>query len=223
MGILDLLAPARCGACGRTGSSPCAGCIAAMRPAPPARKPPAGLDRCRAAIVYDGPARRLVAGLKYRNGRAALPWMVEALAPLADATPDVVTWIPAAPDHRRRRGFDQGQLLARALGRRLGVPARPLLRRLPGPAQTGRSLSARRAEGPRLAPRPGCRLDGLAVLVVDDVWTTGSSLSAAAAVLRRAGARRITAATIARTLLKGPLRDTEGSGDGNGEPLPPDR
>jgi predicted amidophosphoribosyltransferase len=106
--------------------------------------------------------------------------------------------VPAAAAHRRERGFDQGQLLARAVARKLpGVPARRLLDRQPGPAQTGRDR-AERLIGPTLALHRGARSTGTVVLL-DDVRTTGASLATGAAILRTAGAQRVVAATIAAT------------------------
>ncbi len=149
-------------------------------------------------MAYEGVGREVVARLKYRNARSALPWlaggMAEAVARRGTGGLDVVTWVPTTPERRRARGFDQGRLLATAMARRLAVPCRPLLRRLPGPPQTGASRAERLA-GPRLAvrrrPPPG-------VLLVDDVVTTGATLSTAAALLRAAGATHVAGAVAAR-------------------------
>lgn len=152
-----------------------------------------------AVAAYEGPARVLVAGVKYRQARAALPWLASALARVvrAEAGPvDAVTWAPTTPARRRARGFDHAELLARGVGRDLGLPVLALLARRPGTPQTGLP-AARRREGPVFAPsRRGVphRL-----LVVDDVVTTGATLQAAAAALRVAGARVVVAGTVART------------------------
>jgi predicted amidophosphoribosyltransferase len=140
-----------------------------------------------------------VARLKYRNARAVLPALANAIAALVDpATVDVVTWAPTSAARRRERGFDQARLLARAVARRLHRPCRSLLTRQPGPAQTGRPRRDRLA-GPTftIARNPPCR-----VLVVDDVVTTGATLIAAARVLKAAGAREVKGAAAARTPLK---------------------
>jgi predicted amidophosphoribosyltransferase len=157
------------------------------RPAPfPA---PAGIEACRALLAYEGAAREVVAQLKYRNARATASWLADGMAALvrpAEAT--VVTWAPTTAQRRRARGFDQAEVLARAVARRLGLPARPLLRRAPGPPQTGRTLLERRA-GPAFGSRrpvPGAR-----VLLVDDVVTTGATVAAAAGALRSAGAAAV--------------------------------
>jgi predicted amidophosphoribosyltransferase len=165
----------------------------------PALAPPAGVDRCHALLAYEGPSRELVARLKYRNERSALAWLARSMAGLVDAGGvDAVTWLPTTGARRRARGFDQAVLLARAVARRLDRPCLGLLRRLPGPAQTGRPAAARRA-GPRLH---AARASPGRVLLVDDVITTGSSVSAAAAALRGAGARQVVVLAAARTPLR---------------------
>jgi predicted amidophosphoribosyltransferase len=156
---------------------------------------------CRSLLAYEGPARRLVAGLKYRNDRAALGWLADQMADLLrPAATSVVTWVPTTGRRRRRRGFDQAELLARALSRRWGLPCRPLLVRGAGPAQTGRSLSDRLV-GVALAARGRGRRGSVpaAIVVVDDVTTTGATLRSAAAALRAGGATTIAAVTAAAT------------------------
>ncbi len=200
-----MLLAVRCAACDRPGPSPCPTCRAALRPPAPEVDPP-GLDGLVAALRYDGPARALVARVKYRNQRQALAWLADALAGGHREPPDrsrlgrsvVVTWAPTTDAHRRARGFDHGELLARGVARRLGVPCRPLLRRRPGPAQTGRAAVERRAGGPSFIVR-GRVPPGAVVVVVDDVVTTGATLRAASAALRAGGARSVVPAAVART------------------------
>jgi predicted amidophosphoribosyltransferase len=165
-----------------------------MRPAP-ALPPPPGVDACNAVLAYDGPARELVARLKYRNHRSALGGLAAAMAATVVDLPDVVTWVPTTPARRRQRGFDHAELLARAVARHLRRPCRALLGRGPGPPQTGRPLAERRA-GPVLVARGPV---AGRVLVVDDVVTSGATCAAAARALRRAGASAIDVVAAART------------------------
>ena len=191
-----MLLPTRCPVCEVTGPAPCARCRAELAPAPLLPLPP-GLDRVTAAFAYDGAARELVARLKYRNGRAAVAFIASALAETVDgARVDVVTWAPTTDERRRVRGYDHAELLARAVARRLRLPARGLLRRAPGRPQTGRRAHERRADPPSfVAPRrPPTR-----VLLVDDVTTTGTTLTAGARALRAAGATSVVAVVAART------------------------
>jgi predicted amidophosphoribosyltransferase len=177
-------------------------------------RPPVGVDRCRSVLVYEGAGRELVARLKYRNARSSLAWLASAMAALVAPGVgaggiDVVTWAPTSADRRRRRGFDQAELLARAVARQLGIPCRPLLERGPGPPQTGRGR-AERCAGPiyvahRRVPHELAAAgtdQGWSVLLVDDLVTTGATLSAAASALRTLGATTVMAVTAGRTPLK---------------------
>ena len=200
-GLAALVFPATCPGCGQVAEPVCERCAATLVAAPVA-PPPFGVDAWVAAFAYQGVARELVARLKYRNARVALAWLSGAVAG-AVAERDgfyggsgIVTWVPTTPSRRRHRGFDHAELLARVTADCLELPVRGLLRRLPGPPQTGRDRSERRT-GPRftarLLPSPA------SVLLIDDVSTTGASLSAAAMTLRANGARYVRAATVART------------------------
>jgi len=186
-----------CPICKGPGGAPCAACTSTLRAAPPLPPPP-HVDRCLALLAFEGPGADLVAGLKYRNERAPLAGLGQALAVRAAAVgggvATAVTWIPTTPAHRRDRGFDHAQLLARQVARALRLPLRRLLVRDAGPPQTGRRRAERLA-GPRM--RPARRASGL-VLAVDDVVTTGATASAAAAALRLAGAGEVWVLAAAR-------------------------
>jgi predicted amidophosphoribosyltransferase len=199
---IDRLFPLRCPGCGAraaAGAPACAPCLEGLA-APEAAPAPVGLDAWWAALRYEGVARELVARVKYRHARAAVPWLADAMAaavPVRARTPlDAVTWPPTTRAHRRDRGFDHAELLARAVASRLRYPAVPLLVRTGGDPQTGRPSGERRSGGPAFAARGPVPP---AVLLVDDVATTGATLRAAAAALRRAGATSVVALTAART------------------------
>jgi len=183
-----MLLAVACPGCGRVGSAPCERCLAQLRPA--AEIPtPVGMVGCRALLAYEGPARDLVARIKFRNQRAVLGWLAQAMSPLwCPSSVDVVTWAPTIPAHRRSRGFDHAELLARRVARQGGVACVSLLARRPGPAQIGLDRDSR-SHGPAFVARRD--LTGASVLLVDDVVTTGSTMAAAAQALVGAGAGRV--------------------------------
>ena len=168
----------------------------------PSLPPPSGVDLCVALLAYEDRGRELIARLKDRNARSALRWLVVSMVALVRSIHvDAVTWVPTTRVRRRNRGFDQAQLLARGVARELHVPCRGLLERAHGPPQTGRSVTERRV-GPVLAARPARA--PASILLVDDVITTGTSVSVAARTLRAAGASRVAVLAAARTPLKRP-------------------
>jgi predicted amidophosphoribosyltransferase len=155
-----------------------------------------------ALFAYTGAGRELLVGLKYRNGRAVLGWLGAALVRLVPSgAVEVVTWAPTHPERRRSRGYDQAELLARAVAQQLAVPCSRLLRRADraGP-QTGRARAERLA-GPAFV---ATRSVPDAVLLVDDVVTTGATLRGAAQALALAGGRRVVMVAAAATPRSGP-------------------
>ena len=190
--MLDLLLPRRCVLCLRPGSGLCGPCAGTLPPAPELSPPP-GFSSCASLLAYDGPTRQVVAGLKYGNHRDAVGVLGAAMAQLVTAPVDVVTWAPTSAARRRQRGYDQARALAVAVARALGVRCSPALRRTGGGSQTGLDR-AHRLEGPRYeCPRP----PGRRALLVDDVRTTGATLSAAGDALVGSGVSEVHGLTLA--------------------------
>ncbi len=195
-----------CAGCRGPGSSPCRRCAAGMQPVGEmAALDP--LSRLWAAFSYEGAGRELMARLKYHNQRSCVGWVASAMAGALPSGLDIetVTWAPTSSRRRRRRGFDQAELLARALAREMGLPLVPLLRRVDAAGQTGRSRS-QRWNAPSFS---SARQPPSTVLLVDDVVTTGATLQAAASTLIHAGAHRVDAVAAAATPLPSSRRPSD--------------
>lgn len=195
---------AGCARCATMPGPVCESCTAALRPIGPVVVD--GLDQCHGAFLLDDTSRPLIAAFKYRNRRHLAGWFADAMAPVVPRGADAITWIPATPEKRRLRGYDQSRELAKALSARTGVPAIGLLRRHRADSrQTGLPRQARMA-GPALSSR---RPSPPFVVLVDDVVTTGSSLRVGANVLRAHGGLRIVGVVAAATpLFRSPCLST---------------
>jgi predicted amidophosphoribosyltransferase len=154
-------------------------------------------------FIVDSDVHRMIVELKYHNRRSRAVVLGDLLAAsiranesIDFATFDVVTWAPTSIAHRRRRGFDQAELIARRVGRQLDIPVRALLRRRGSNAQTGRSRRDRLA-GPVFVAHRAAR--GARVLVLDDVTTTGATLHAARRAFRSVGAELTVCWAVAAT------------------------
>lgn len=154
--------------------------------------------------AYSGVGREFIHWFKFRGLRPAGAWWAEKLAVLAPQlplTPEVVVPVPLGQRRLRERGFNQSAILAGHLAQRLGCEYAPraLRRRRETPPQSSLPLAerARNLENAFAAGRDP--VEGRAVLLVDDVLTTGATARAAATALRHAGARAIMLATAART------------------------
>jgi ComF family protein len=218
--LLALAVPPRCSVCGAQGGRAdrvlCAACRRALPWLAQPRCPrcalalPHGRGRCPAAgaafeaawaaVAYEGRARDALLALKFSAARplaGVMAAQIAARAPLPSHATLVA--VPAHPQRRRARGFDPAELIAAALARRSGLPRARALRRGRGAArQLGASREVRRS-----AANLDFRARGRApedVVLVDDVHTTGATLDACSQALRRAGCRRITVVTWARTL-----------------------
>ena len=113
---------------------------------------------------------------------------------------DVIVPVPLTSARRRRRGFNQAALLAKGLGRERGLPVIEALTRTRfGVAQVGLSAAERRRNvAGAFAFRRDAGVEGLRLLVIDDVATTGATLDACARALLQGGAKDVYGLTIAR-------------------------
>ena len=166
---------------------------------------PDGLVQLEWCAMYSGPVRSGLHALKYRGERRLAEPLAAALAERwlrASQGGDVLTWVPVHPSRRRERGFDQAEELARHMGVRLGLPAVALLERRQRTAAQHALGQAQRASNTAAAFAPTTalsgRYEGAWIVVVDDILTTGATLSGCAGVLLEGGAGAVSAITVAR-------------------------
>ncbi len=198
------MAPPLCPACGyHCGEEQalCPDCRADLRWLPGRVEAVAGVP-VWAPLSYAGSAPGLVRALKYRGALPLADAMAAHIAAGLPATLAIGATLVPVPMHqrrRRRRGYNQAERLAAALGRRTGVPVMDCLERV-GSArpQVGRTREDRLRSLSEVRVRRLMAVPGR-VLLVDDVVTTGATLAACARPLRAAGVRTLVAVVFART------------------------
>lgn len=206
---LDLVFPPKCPFCQRVLEDPrasaCPVCVPELPWLEEEGRSVDFADGCFSPLAYRGAVPEAVRRYKFSRVRAlSKPFaalMARRLDDCLEGRPDLICWAPLSGKRRRERGFDQAELLAREVGRRLSVPVRPVLWKLRHTVpQSGlEDMSARRANAQgAYALLPGADLTGKRVVLVDDVVTSGSTLGACAALLRRGGAERVYCLTLAQ-------------------------
>jgi ComF family protein len=158
--------------------------------------------------AYTDQMVRAISLLKYEKLTRLGQWFAKRLHEVigADAAlgrADVVVPVPLHPARLRERGYNQAELIANPLARRLRLPLGPylLVRTRPRPprlllSRRERWLTVRGA----YEMRKGARVDNLRVLLIDDVFTTGATLDACARALKKAGAKSVIGLTVARAI-----------------------
>lgn len=219
MDVLSLVLPRRCGVCGRIGESVCSGCLRRLvRCVPPlcercGAPGPWPVRRCaecsgrrlafasaRAALVYETGARAFVSAWKER-GRRDLSGVAARLVleSLTRPDADVITFVPGDRDRGLLRGHVPAAALAAGLSEPWGIPLLGLLARRPGIERQRDLPRAQRRRNVAFAftargsvPRRIC--------LVDDIYTTGSTVTACATALRRQGAAHVSVVCLARAV-----------------------
>src|SRR5919106_587758 len=215
-GLRDLPLPQRCASCGGGEKVVCGACLAELvllrgplcaRCGAPTAWPVERCSECtgrrlafasaRAAVMYEGVGRALVAAWKERGRRPLAALFADVVADTVVRPPvDAIAFVPADRDRSLRRGQNPAEVLAAALAARWALPLVPAVTRArPTRRQTGLPRRARRANVQNAFAASG---SPRTVALVDDVYTTGATASAAATALRRAGARAVHVVTFAR-------------------------
>lgn len=179
----------------------CAGCAA----------DPPQFERARAAVLYDDASHRLIVAFKHADRTELAPlfagWLRRAGAPLVDPAALIVP-CPLHPLRLLERRYNQAAMLAQGFARLAGgeLAADALRRVKRTPPQKSLSAEARRRNvAGAFAAREGAaaRIAGRPVILIDDVLTTGATLSACARALKKAGAARVDALVLARVSKSG--------------------
>ena len=207
--LLDLLYPRRCTFCHclmRSEGGVCADCRKKL--------PYTGelgreqkfshVARCVSPLYYEGDVRASLHRYKFGNLTGYAAEYTDLLLKCLDesaVTCDSITWVPLSRRRLRKRGYDQARLLAEEISRRSGVPCEPMLKKLrDNPAQSRTGNAERRRAN--VAGIYACPDEALVkdkrVLLVDDIVTTGATLSECARVLKQSGAKLVCAVTVAR-------------------------
>lgn len=207
--LSELFYPDRCAFCGKlvkNGEGMCSDCEKKL----PytgwnnERQRFAGMEACVSPLYYEGAVREAL--LRYKFSGAAVYSRVfgKISAKCIDEMQiscDIITWVPLSRKRLRKRGYDQAKLLAEAVAEERGLPCEAMLRKIRHtPAQSGIGDRKKRREnvaGAYEAADPAI-IKGKRILLVDDIVTTGATLSEAASVLKKAGAAEVAAVTVAR-------------------------
>lgn len=210
--ILDLLYPPRCAFCRRLlpdgVRGVCAFCEKKLPyvPADAQIRSLKNIEKCIAPLYYEGSVRESLHRYKFSSMTAYADIYSEFMGKCIDENGiscDIITWIPLSRRRLRKRGYDQAELLARLIAKRHGFDCVRLLKKLrDNPPQSGTgSPEKRRANVKGIYSCIDPQLvQGKTILLIDDIVTTGATLSEAAGVLKKAGAAGVYCAAVARSM-----------------------
>jgi ComF family protein len=220
---ISIIAPHRCFSCGKESNVLCVSCGASIFDEQPdvcylCNKPTFDSRPCKACekqtdiehvwmtASYEGVVKRLIRAYKFERVRAAYTPLAAAMLevlPYLDESVIVVP-IPTASNHVRQRGYDHARLLAKEIARQRGWRRADALKRRHNLRQVGASRVQRRrqAEGAYALRLRRDELEGAHILLVDDVTTSGATLTVAAQILKQAGAAHIDAVVVAKHTLE---------------------
>ncbi len=208
--LLDLLYPPKCPFCGRVlergEEGWCASCQEELPWTEPGETKAADFcDACLSPLWYRDGAREGMHRYKFGGGQVHArlfgQLMAQCLQDRWEGPVDLITWAPLHPRRKRGRGYDQAELLARRVGGLTGLPVQSTLEKMRATAvqsQTGGDEARKANVRGAYRALAGLDLTGKRVVLVDDVATSGATLSECAAALRQAGAGSVVGLTFAR-------------------------
>ena len=219
--LLDLIYPPKCVLCHKLMDSSCSPvcqhCLDNLPDYDGADPHVRFADRCIATFSYQEPLRSSIHRFKFYGRRQYAEvygaWMAVTIRDKLTGKFDLLTWAPVSRERRKTRGYDQAELLCRSVSRALGVPMARTLRKVTNnTAQSTLQDAAMRAANVRGVYEPYAPevFQGKRLLLIDDIVTTGSTLSECSRVLLTAGAKSVVCAALAAP---------EKNPDQKGEPL----
>ena len=206
--IAAILFPPKCVLCrkvlGKGETDLCCRCRVEAPEYSAGKRKPQFVDSFAAVWYYDGRVRSSLLRFKFRGARNYAESYGRLLAmKLLREYPegfDILTWVPVSAARKRRRGYDQVELIARAAGRELGMTPVSALKKIRNNRQQSRIMGAAQRRANVLGvyrvtdPKLVC---GKRVLLLDDILTTGATVSEASRVLLTAGAKEVHCAAVA--------------------------
>ena len=221
---MDSFFPRRCVGCGKGGGFLCPECLGKLPRLLPPLCPHCGrpqasgivcpscwqrqteIDGIRSLFRFDEVIRKAIHQLKYRNLKAISPCLAELLADYLKANPppgEALVGVPLHPRRLRERGYNQSSLLARELGRRIGLPViEDCLIRVKQAQPQVRAVDVEERRR-NVADAFVCRdekVGGKQIILIDDVCTSGATLESCAAALKNKGAASVWGLTLAREI-----------------------
>ncbi len=208
--LLDLLYPPKCVLCGRLlpdgCPSVCPRCQGSLPAAQTVLQTGKHFTYCLSPYRYDSPLRESLLRYKFSGKSGYAPaygrLLAQAIAQHYAGQFDFLTWVPVSRKRKRKRGYDQSRLLAIATAKALGDPViSTLVKSRDNPTQSSMTSARQRQSNVQNLYQP-ChpeRFAGKRILLIDDIITTGATLSECSRVLLQAGAAQVLCATLAAT------------------------
>ena len=220
---LDWVFPPKCAGCGKPGTSWCDACQLRAQiirgkvcpicgspqereaPCAACRQEPPAYESLRSWALYENPVKQALLGLKFKHNLPVAQSLAVQAAPILQELKwpvDIVAPIPISMRRLRERGYNQAGLIAHPIATALGLSYAPkaLARWRDTHSQVGLTGDQRRENVRGVFRADGARVRGRTILLIDDIATTGSTLSSAAEALLAGGASKVYAFTIARAL-----------------------